>query len=152
MSRRLLFVLAVLVTVSVLVPALAAADAGGRPFTTGLTGAAEIPGPGDPDAVGSATLSLNQGQGTVCFSISWEDIDGAVTASHIHVGTATEFGAVVVPLFVNATLPGTGETSGCTTGVDPDLIKAIRQDPSGYYVNVHSTDFLPGAIRGQLGK
>lgn len=152
MSRRLLFMFAVLTAIGVLAPAVAAADVGGRPFTTGLTGAAELPGPGDPDAVGSATLSLNQGQGTVCFSVSWEDIDGTVTASHIHVGTATEFGAVVVPLFVNATFSGTGETSGCTTGVDPELIKAIRQDPSGYYVNVHSTSFLPGAIRGQLGK
>ncbi|HET9722523.1 MAG TPA: CHRD domain-containing protein [Actinomycetota bacterium] len=65
---------------------------------------------------------------------------------------ATEFGAVVVPLFVNATFPGTGETSGCTTDVDPALIKAIRQNPSGHYVNVHSTSFLPRAIRGQLGK
>lgn len=152
MTRRLLFVLAVLVTVSVLVPAVAAADAGGRPFTTGLTGAAELPGPGDPDAVGSASLNLNQGQGTVCFSLSWEEIDGTVTASHIHVGTVSEFGAVVVPLFVDATFPGTGETSGCTRGVEPDLIKAIRQNPSGYYVNVHSTVFPPGAIRGQLGK
>ena len=40
MSRRLLFIFAVL-TVGVLAPAVAAADAGGRPFTTGLTGAAE---------------------------------------------------------------------------------------------------------------
>jgi hypothetical protein len=126
MSRRLLFIFAC--SRPVLAPAVAAAGAGGRPFTTGLTGAAELPGPGDPDAVGSASLSLNQGQGAVCFSVSWEDIDGTVTASHIHVGTATEFGAVVVPLFVDATFPGTGETSGCTTGVDPDLIKAIRQD------------------------
>ncbi|HEU4354980.1 MAG TPA: CHRD domain-containing protein [Actinomycetota bacterium] len=152
MSRRLLFVLAAFTMASVLAPVVAVADDGGRPFATGLTGAAELPGPGDPDAVGSATLSLNQGQGTVCFSIRWEDIDGTVTASHIHVGTVTEFGAVVVPLFVNATLPGTGETSGCTTGVDPGLLKAIRQNPSGYYVNVHSSSFLPGAIRGQLGK
>ena len=46
---------------------------------------------------------------------------------------------------------GTDETSGCVEGVDRDLIKAIRQDPSAYYVNIHSTVFPAGAVRGQLG-
>ena len=32
---------------------------GGRPFEVTLTGAAEVPGPGDPDGTGTATLSLN---------------------------------------------------------------------------------------------
>lgn len=152
MTRRLLLVLAALVTVGLLVPAVAVADPGGRPFTTALTGAAELPGPGDPDASGGATLSLNQGKGTVCFSMSWEDVDGTVSASHIHLGSATEFGGVVVPMFVGASFAGTGEASGCATDVEPELIKAIRQDPSGYYVNVHSDVFPAGAIRGQLGK
>jgi len=57
-----------------------------------------------------------------------------------------------VPLFAD-TLGGTGGASGCVEDVDPALIKAIRQDPSAYYVNVHSRPNFPGgAIRGQLGK
>jgi len=37
--------------------------------------------------------------------------------------------------------------------VDRGLIKAIRKDPSAYYVNVHSQPNFPdGAVRGQLGK
>src|SRR5688572_17775666 len=39
-----------------------AAD-GGRPFTATLTGAAEVPGPGDPDGSGTATLRFNPGLG-----------------------------------------------------------------------------------------
>jgi hypothetical protein len=36
--------------------------------------------------------------------------------------------------------------------VDADLIKAIRHDPSAYYVNLHSQPNFPGgAVRGQLG-
>jgi hypothetical protein len=38
------------------------------------------------------------------------------------------------------------------TGVNPDLIKAIRQNPEAYYVNVHNSDFPTGAVRGQLSK
>ena len=35
--------------------------------------------------------------------------------------------------------------------VEADLITAIRQDPSAYYVNVHSRPNFPGgAVRGQL--
>jgi hypothetical protein len=61
-------------------------------------------------------------------------------------------GPVVVTLFTG-TFGGTAAVSGCATGVDRGLIKAIRQDASAYYVNVHSTpDFPGGAIRGQLGK
>jgi hypothetical protein len=36
--------------------------------------------------------------------------------------------------------------------VNAELIKAIRKDPTAYYVNVHSTPNFPGgAVRGQLG-
>ncbi len=123
----------------------------GRKLTTTMTGAEEAPGPGDPDATGFAVLRITQGTGTVCYQLSWADIDGTVTASHIHKAPAGSPGGVVVPLFVNQSFAGTGEDSGCTTGQDPALLKDIRKNPQDYYVNVHSTTFPGGAIRGQLG-
>lgn len=126
----------------------AAADGGGRPLATDLVGAEEAPGPGDPDATGSAMLRLNQGQGEVCYQLSWADVDGDVVAAHIHAAGAGVAGPVVIPL--PTTGPGTGSSSGCVTA-DPAVIKAIRQSPSDYYVNVHSNVFPAGAVRGQLG-
>jgi CHRD domain len=120
----------------------------GRPFATALTGGAEVPGPGDPDASGTASLTLNQGQGEVCFDLSWANIDGIVTAAHVHVGPAGVAGDVVVPLFAQ-NLSGTDSASDCVS-VSEELIKAIRHDPENYYVNVHSTVFPAGAVRGQL--
>jgi hypothetical protein len=32
------------------------------------------------------------------------------------------------------------------------LALEIIQDPENYYVNVHTSDFLAGALRGQLSK
>jgi hypothetical protein len=124
---------------------------GGRAFDLELTGAEEVPGPGDADASGTAHLELNQGQGTVCFELSWAGIDGTVVAAHIHAAPAGTAGPVVVPLFAGA-FSGTDAQSACVGGVSEELIKAIRQDPSAYYVNVHSTVFPGGAVRGQLAK
>jgi CHRD domain len=130
---------------------VAAADDGGRPLSTTLTGAEEAPGPGDPNATGQADLTLNQGQNEVCFTISWADVDGEVFAGHIHEAPAGSPGPIVVTLFTGS-LSGTGSVTGCAEGVDADLVKAIRQDPSAYYVNVHSRPNFPGgAVRGQLG-
>jgi hypothetical protein len=58
---------------------------------------------------------------------------------------------VVVGLFAGA-FAGNDSASGCISGVSEELIKAIRQDPENYYVNIHSDVFPAGAVRGQLSK
>ena len=129
---------------------IALADGGGKPFTIALTGAAEVPGPGDPDATGTASLQLNPGQQEVCLDISWAAIDGEVFAGHIHAGTATVAGPVVVTLFTGA-FAGTDSVSGCVAA-DRELLLEIIRNPQNYYVNVHSRPNFPGgAVRGQLG-
>jgi hypothetical protein len=42
-----------------------------------------------------------------------------------------------------------GFSSGCTT-VERELALDILKNPENYYVNVHTTDFVDGPIRGQL--
>ena len=123
------------------------ADQGGRPLSASLTGPAEVPVPGDPDGSGSATVTLNQGQREVCFEIGVANIEPAF-AAHIHVGAAGTPGGVVIGLAP----PTSGSSSGCVADVDPGLIKAIRQNPAGYYVNVHNATFPGGALRGQLAR
>jgi hypothetical protein len=129
----------------------APAFAEGRPLSATLTGAAEVPGPGDADASGAARVTLNEGQGAICFDLDWAGIDGTVVAAHIHAAPAGVAGPVMVPLFTGA-FAGTGSASACIRGVSEELVKAIRHDPERYYVNIHSTVFPAGAIRGQLSK
>jgi CHRD domain len=111
-----------------------------------LTGAAEVPGPGDPKGTGTAQVTLNPNTGEVCYELSVENIQ-EVTAAHIHQGALGKEGPVTVSLDA----PKTGTAKGCKSA-DAALIKAIMQDPTGYYVNVHSTAFPKGAVRGQLSK
>ncbi len=145
-SSRILVALAIAAIGGLLIVGTVAAQ-GGRPFFTNLTGGAEIPGPGDPDGTGSAALQLNQGQGTICYDLEVAGIDPA-TAAHIHViNPATGAGPVVVPLEA----PTDGSSSACAS-VTAELIKAIRQNPESYYVNVHNTAFPAGAVRGDLSK
>lgn len=138
---------AVIVLAGLLITGSLAMAQGGRPLSTSLSGAAEVPGPGDPDGSGTAKITLNQGQGTVCFELVVSDIVPA-TAAHIHRGEVGVAGPVVVGLAA----PTSGTSSGCVEGVSKDLIKAIRQNPEDYYVNVHNVSFPAGAVRGQLGK
>ena len=142
--RILAYVALATLLATLLFVSAAYADDGGRPFFVTLTGAAERPGPGDPDGSGTASFTLNQGQGEICYTLTVSGIAPA-TASHIHRAPETSPGPVVVPLVA----PTSGTSSGCAT-VDPALIKEIRQNPSEFYVNVHNADFPAGAIRAQL--
>ncbi len=120
---------------------------GGRTVTAILLGSNEVPNPGDPDGSGYAEITLNQGQGTISYVITVDGIAPA-TAAHIHLGPAGVAGGVVVGL----SAPTNGMSSGTITNVDPDLIKAIRQNPQGFYVNIHNSAYPSGALRGQLTK
>ena len=124
------------------------AYAGGRPLFSVLSGTSEVPGPGDPDGSGGASITLNQGLGQVCFELSVENIGDITIGAHIHLGSSDVAGPVVVALVP----PVNGSSEGCVDGVDPELIMAIRQNPQNYYVNVHTSVYPAGAVRGQLSK
>lgn len=124
----------------------AAQGVGGRPYTVQMTGAAERPGPGDPDGSGTATFRVNAGQGRVCYTLRVSNIDPA-TAAHIHRAPPPATGPVVVPL----TAPTGGSSEACA-----DVSRALAQElirrPGAFYVNIHNAAFPAGAIRGQLGR
>ncbi len=123
---------------------LGGADQGGRQLTTTLTGEQEVPVLGDPDGIGFATVTVNPGQGVLCYELSVSGIAPA-TAAHIHEAPVGVAGPVVVGLQP----PTDGSSSGCID-VGRDLAKEILQDPADYYVNVHNAEFRGGALRGQL--
>ena len=111
-----------------------------------LYGTAEVPGPGDPDGLGHAALTLNPGRSEICYTLTVTGITPA-TAAHIHRAVAGQAGPIVVTLRP----PTSGTSRDCATA-DPQLIRNVIEHPANYYVNVHNADYPAGAIRGQLSR
>jgi hypothetical protein len=117
-------------------------------FFAELEGANEVPGPGDEDGYGVAFVSIDASSGTVCYDVAVANITLPAAAQHIHVNAEGQAGPVVVPF---PTAPDEqGMASGCTTADTEGLLETIVSNPEGYYVNVHTSDFPDGAVRGQL--
>jgi hypothetical protein len=92
---------------------------------------------------GSATVTIRLGKGELCYTLTVTGVTD-VTAAHIHRGSTS---AIVVPL----TAPTSGSSSGCLS-VDRTLLQEILNNPGAFYVNVHTTGFPNGQVRGDLSK
>ena|SRR5690242_2082952 len=122
---------------------------GGRPFTTTLAGANEVPSAAGSDLTGTAKVTINLGQHELCWDLDYTTSQ-VVTRAHIHHGGAAVAGPIVFGFF-NPPPSTTIVNSGCREG-DPALLRDIFDHPGDYYVNVHTTVHPAGAGRGQLTK
>ena len=118
----------------------------------------------DPDRVGGVVVDDNTD--TLCYVLTVDRIadteqnPGAPRMAHIHRGAVGENGPVVA----NLAFPTGGQAADClsadedgkfnggSTEANQAIIDAIFADPSGYYFNVHNSEFPDGAIRGQLSE
>jgi len=130
---------------------IAGADHGGRPFSTAMTQEVTTTPvwAGDPDGSGVALVTINPGQREICWQLSVANIALPATSAHIHQAAPGIRGAIVVAL---SPPDATGTATGCASDVNADLLREIRNSPESFYVNVHTSLFPAGAIRGQLGE
>ena len=121
------------------------------PFTSRMTGAAEVPPQvGDADGVGAAAVTFDvidaSPTGTeVCWDLSYSGLTGTPSEVNIYAGAAGANG-VVVYSFTN--FQPTSAT-GCA-GMSSVVANQIIANPAGYFINVLTSDHPVGAIRGQL--
>ncbi|GGF96457.1 hypothetical protein GCM10007304_08020 [Rhodococcoides trifolii] len=128
-----------------------------------------VPTPGQPGATGSFTFRINSDQDIICYDISLNGVSGdymspAKTATHIH---QAAIGAAGPPriAFPNPTPVGDGPrtSNGClqgpfTTGVVTNgadtgtgfSLAALEANGAGFAADSHTTQFVAGAVRGQL--
>jgi uncharacterized repeat protein (TIGR01451 family) len=111
-------------------------------FTANLNGAQETP-PNNSTASGTATLLLSPDEQTARVTLNFNGLSSAETAAHIH-GPAAP-GAVGSVLFP---LPN-GSFTDFLISPSPADVQNLKNGL--LYVNVHSSNFLNGEIRGQFG-
>ena len=124
-------------------------------FEADLSGAAERPTPVVTEGDGEAKFESNGRR--VRFELKWDDLGSPAFAAHIHCGGPEEAGPVGVTLFAG-TMDTEGEVRGAFAAPDAgnacgwdDLSDVLAAMASGdTYVNVHTTRFRGGEIRGQV--
>ena len=124
----------------------AAAPEGPRMFAAQLTGDQENP-PSGSDATGRARFHLMQ-DGSLRWSLRTSGLD-SVLAAHIHAGVVGQNGPVVVGLFGGPVQSDLNIRGEITDPGEVQAVLALFAADSGY-VNVHTTSFQGGEIRGQV--
>jgi hypothetical protein len=144
---------------------------------TDLSGYEEVPAV-STTASGEFRAKVSNDESAISWSLSYAELEGDVQQAHIHFGQAAVNGGITVFLCTNlgngpvgtqgcpappATITGTivaadvspnipataaARTQGLGTGEFAELLAAIRAGVT--YVNVHSTTWPGGEMRGQL--
>ena len=137
-----------------------------------LSGYEEVPAL-STSGKGSFRAFIDRRDDEIHYRLFFDDLESAVTQSHIHFENKTNNGPIVVFLCSNLPSPPAGTqacpadggsiegtitaddvlaagTSGIAAGEFDEFVKAIRAGST--YVNVHSVDRPGGEIRAQLGR
>lgn len=127
---------------------------------TRMTGAAERPTPVNTPGVGTAVVNVDADNQRICVSYNFGRLLAPAIDGHIHEGSSAVAGPVRIP-FPGVPPQTGGSASFCTTpgsgtwrlapGDTPAaLLDRLTETPQNFYVNIHSSLFPGGEIRGQL--
>ena len=108
-----------------------------------LSGTKEVGDKGPANAKGTFAATIKGAQ--LCYTLKYSGLTKPL-AAHIHKGTATQNGSIVVDLKPKFS---SGKVAACVP-IKSSVASAIRKNPGGYYANVHTQSKPAGAMRGQL--
>src|SRR5688500_10078683 len=137
------------------------------PFRAILSPANEVP-PVSINGSGAATVWMHvirDAQGRVTSASVDFDVNFTLPAAnnvvglHIHPGAAGVNGPVVIDTGIRAAEPVEVGTTGriqrqaqvsASTAAAHEAVNGILPNPAGFYLNIHTTEFPGGVMRGQL--
>jgi hypothetical protein len=167
MRKRTMFLVAALVVAVATIGLQAASASGGKMrFAASLDGYAEVPLSLSVAGTGSFTAQVAPDEASISYTLSYTGLTGPASAAHIHFGEAWVAGGVSAFLCGGGGKPACPGDSGTVSGtiVAADVIGPVPQGigagelgellaamrAGATYVNVHTTAFPGGEIRGQI--
>lgn len=176
-KRRLIGVLIFAVPALLAATTLVVAGDGGRNnrFNSNkINGYQEVSSTGAISTTGNGSFTAELDGNVIHYSLTFGELEGAVTQAHIHFGRRGVNGGIIAWLCGTSTNPGPAGTAACpATGgtVTGDIGPAQVVGPTGQgiapaqfaeavaalragavYANVHSTLYGGGEIRGQVNE
>jgi len=172
-SITLILAAGLLTTSPLLALAQDAADKNHRSLETELTGYQEVPSISTPGE-GEFSARINNGATSLTYELAYADLSSNVTQAHIHFAQPGVNGGVAVwlcsnlaspptpagvppcppaPAVVSGVIDASDVVGPSAQGIAPrelaELLAAIRAGTA--YVNVHTSTYPGGEVRGQLG-
>merc|ERR1712014_105668 len=133
----------------------------------------QMPAPGEPGAVGYYNYGINSKDDVICYDIVLKGVTGdyqsaAKTATHIHEAPKGRAGPPRLAFPNPQPLGDYRRSKGClkgpfttginVTGSNPPVdtgagfkVAQIEANPAGFSTDAHTTLYVPGVVRGQLG-
>jgi len=113
-----------------------------KQFVANLVGAEETPP--TPNAVNGngGIVQLDAAETSAKVSLIFSGLSSGETAAHIHMGAFGSPGPIIFPL------PTTNPVTNFV--INPTMAQVVELRSGQHYMNVHSTNFPNGEIRGQL--
>lgn len=118
--------------------------AGGRVYTATLTGDPHRGGRGDPDGSGRARVSLHSGKNLLWLALTTSGV-APVTSC-----TSTRYRRP--PRTRSSPPPPRTAPDPQAASPSAEVLRAVRKNPTGYYLEVHNAEFPDGALRGYLSR
>lgn len=144
-NRFTLGAIAVAAAVCLAIPIVATGATG---LTAHMTGAnVANPNGGDPDGSANVTLRVNRAKARVCYVLTYKKLSGHVTGSFIHKGSEGEIARPIITLFEG---DHASPVQGCVHDLKKRLVKRLKRKPDQHYVDVDTSKYRNGAVRGQI--
>ena len=131
---------------------LAYVSGGPITYTAELRPTNEVPPAASSNAYGAAFVTFDPINATLAWEVNTSGIANP-TLSHIHRGGVGVNGPVIINFATSAAQIPNGRTSGTQSiaSLSQTDQTNLANSSSGFYVNVHSSAFPGGEVRGQLG-
>jgi hypothetical protein len=117
------------------------------PFTALLNSAQETPPVSSPSQ-GVALVTYNTTQKLLCYALSYSPLSSPETVAHFHGPGAPTVSAPVVFAITPSPSPIGSPKQGCVGPLTKPQEKELKKGL--YYLNIHTTNFPLGEIRGQV--